>query len=167
MKRQKMMGLFDILQSGAKEDKKVFIRPTQQSGLDEKVFWMVKDSMKSELSLDSPKFVITLPNDYILAVQRKCISLYETDGHEIDLKDYDSAGISKKTTLVEVKHVHFNGKDYVMIFGNDKEGSKTYFGVLVYEIVDSRLIYVRKSTIWDSQVSSPIIFFDSYPHLEN
>ena len=54
-----------------------------------------------------------------------------------------------------------------MIFGNDKEGSKTYFGVLVYEIVDSRLVYVRKSTIWDSEVSSPIIFFDSYPHLEN
>ena len=47
MKRQKMMGLFEILQSESKEDTKVFIRPTQESGLEEKVFWMVKDSMKS------------------------------------------------------------------------------------------------------------------------
>jgi hypothetical protein len=127
---------------------------------------MVKDSMKSKLKLDDPKFVIALPNEYILAIERKCISLYESDGHEINIKDYDSSGIGKKTTLVEVKHVNFNAKDYILIFGNDKEGSKSYFGVVVYQIVDSHLIFIKKETVWNGEVSSPIILFESYPKNE-
>lgn len=107
-----------LQKSGLRSMKKTYIRPTQDPLLDEKVFWMIKDSIKSELPLDSPKFVITLPNDYILAIERKFISLYEADGHEIDLKDYDSVGIGRKTTVCEVKHVNYRNRDYVLIFGN-------------------------------------------------
>ena len=67
-KKFKTLTHLETTKFGFKNNKKTYIRPTQNPYSDEKVFWMVKDSLKSKLKLDDPKFVIALPNEYILAI---------------------------------------------------------------------------------------------------
>lgn len=97
--------------------------------------------------MNCPKFVVILPNDYLLAIERKCISLYQIDGMNIDLKDYDSVGLGKKMTVAEVKPFVYDTTTYVAIFVNEKASTNTFFKVLIYKIVESNLIYIKIATL--------------------
>jgi len=46
----------------------IFCRPIKNSIKDEKVFWIVKNKKKHKLSLDNPKGVVILPNNYLLSI---------------------------------------------------------------------------------------------------
>lgn len=79
----------------------------------------MKGKQKQKLSLDNPQGVLILPNEYLIAIERKYINLYQIeDKLGVSLKDFDSNGLGKKFTYVDVKHVSNKGHDYVLIFGN-------------------------------------------------
>ncbi len=54
----------------------------------------------------------------IVAVEKKCLTLYQLDGLELQLKDFDSVSLGKKFTCVEIKHFYYNNTNYLLVFGN-------------------------------------------------
>ena len=61
---------------GLKISSLTFCRPVKYSLKDEKVFWLIKNSIKKKLKLDNPKATLILPNDYFLTIERKYINFY-------------------------------------------------------------------------------------------
>ena len=53
-----------------------------------------------------------------MTIERKFLTLYQIDNEEIQLKDFDSVSLEKKLIVVEMKHIQYEGKHYVIIFGN-------------------------------------------------
>jgi len=97
----------------------VFCRPFKHATKDEKVFWLMKHKQKSKMNLDNPKAALVLPNNYLIAIERKYINLYQIEENlGLSLKDFDSNGLGKKFTFTEIKHVNYKGRDYALIFGN-------------------------------------------------
>jgi len=45
-------------------------------------------------------------------------------------------GIGNQFVLVELQHLRYKNKDYLLFFGNEKEDIKPYFKCLVYELFD-------------------------------
>ena len=71
---------------------------------------MIKNKQKIKLSLDNPQGVLVLPNQFLIAIERKYINLYQIEQKlSVSLKDFDSNGLGKKFTYVDVKHVHSKG----------------------------------------------------------
>ena len=146
----------------------IFCRPVKYSLKDEKVFWIMRDKNKKKLKLDNPKATLILPNDYFMTIERKYINLYEVDENlDLSLKDFDSSGIGKKFSFVDMKHLTYKNKNYVIIFGNSKESTKVYFSGLVFEVTRGKLKFIKKNLIAPKEILSPTIIFDTYPNQSN
>ena len=66
----------------------------------------MRNQTKKKLKLDNPKSTLILPNDYLMTIERKYINLYQIEKNlEISLKDFDSSGIGKKFSFVDMKHL--------------------------------------------------------------
>lgn len=79
--------------------------------------------------MDSATFVITFNNSLnnlsegdqlIIAIERKCLTLYQLDGEDVVLRDFDSVSLEKKLTVIEMKHVQYMSRNYVLIFCNER-----------------------------------------------
>ena len=64
--------------------------------------------------------------------------------------------------VVELQHIKYKGKDYLLIFGNQKEEIKSYFNCLVYELTDNKLKFVKKANLFEREHYKPVIVFDRY-----
>jgi hypothetical protein len=108
----------------------LFIRPTQSVVNGPTVYWLIqglKESTKQRLNLDSPTFVLTFNTSetnsnegeqIMVTIERKCLTLYQIDHDDIQLKDFDSVSLEKKLVVIEMKYIQHEGKHYVLIFGN-------------------------------------------------
>lgn len=83
-----------------------------------------------------------------MAVEKKCITLYRIHDENLILKDFDSVGIGNKMVLVELQHLKYKGKDYLLVFGNEKEEIKPYFKCLVYELSEEKLKFIKKASLF-------------------
>jgi len=54
----------------------------------------------------------------LVIVEKKTITLYHIHDEHLMLKDFDSVGIGSNFLLVELSHLKYKGKDYLLIFGN-------------------------------------------------
>ena len=54
----------------------------------------------------------------MVTIERKCLTLYQIDHDDIQLKDFDSVSLEKKLVVIEMKYIQHEGKHYVLIFGN-------------------------------------------------
>lgn len=54
----------------------------------------------------------------IIAVEKKCLTLYHLDGIQIHLKDFDTVSLGKKFIIVDIKHINYNNTNYILVFGN-------------------------------------------------
>lgn len=52
----------------------------------------------------------------LVAIERKCLTLYEVEGSDVLLKDFDSVSLEKRLTVIEMKHVQYLSRSYVLIF---------------------------------------------------
>ena len=102
-----------------------------------------------DLTLDKPSKVIVINNKYLLAIEKKCITLYRIHEEHIITKDFNSVGIENHFIVVELQHLKYKNKDYVLIFGNEKEDVKPNFKCLVYELQDSKLKFIKKATLFE------------------
>ena len=124
--------------------------------------------MKKKLKLDNPKATLILPNDFIMTIERKYINLYEIDENlDLSLKDFDSSGIGKKFSFVDMKHLMYKNKHYVIIFGNSKESTKVFFSGHVFEVSRGKLKFIKKNLIATKEILSPTIIFENYPNQNN
>lgn len=48
------------------------------------------------------------------------------------VKDFDAIGIGNRLILVDIYHINYKKKDYLLVFGNEKEDIKPFFKCLVY-----------------------------------
>ena len=64
------------------------------------------------------------------------------------MKDFDSIRIGNQLIVVELQHLKYKNKDYLLIFGNEKEDVKPYFKCLVYELDDEKLKLVKKASLF-------------------
>jgi hypothetical protein len=71
-------------------------------------------------------------NKHLIAVEKKCITVYRIHNEHLIIKDFDSIGIGSKLLLTDLQHLKYKGKDYLLVFGNEKEDVKTFFKCLVY-----------------------------------
>lgn len=100
------------------------------------------------MNLDNPKAALVLPNNYLIAIERKYINLYQIEENlGLSLKDFDSNGLGKKFTFTEIKHVNYKGRDYALIFGNQKYQFKAIFLVLVFEVSKGILRFVKRAVL--------------------
>lgn len=95
------------------------------------------------------------------------MTLYQIDNEEIHLKDFDSVSLEKKLNVVEMKHICYQRKNYLLIFGNEKEKKEDFLKCMVYEIRDQKFIFIKKAILWQGEIYSPTILFDNYPKNEN
>ena len=94
--------------------------------------------------------------------------MYEIDENlDLSLKDFDSSGIGKKFSFVDMKHLVYKNKHYVIIFGNSKESTKVFFSGLVFEVTRGKLKFIKKNLIAAKEILSPTIIFENYPNQNN
>lgn len=79
------------------------------------------------------------------------------------VKDFDAIGIGNKLILVDIYHINYKKKDYLLVFGNEKEDIKPFFKCLVYEIACDKLKFIKKATLFERETYKPIVLFDKYP----
>ena len=82
------------------------------------------------------------------------------------VKDFDAINIGNRFIIVDLQHVNYKGKDYLIIFGNEKEDIKPFFKCLVYDITSEKLSFIKKATLFERETYKPIILFDKYPGSE-
>lgn len=111
------------------------------------------------LGLDRPSKVIIINNQLVAAVERKCITLYHIHDEHLMLKDFDSVGIGNKLIVVELCHVCYKNRDYLLVFGNEREDVKPYFKCLVYEITNQKLLFIKKANLFARETHKPIVLF--------
>lgn len=46
-----------------------------------------------------------------------------------------------------MKHVQYENKNYVLIFGNEKDAKIDYFKCLIYEVKDMQLTFIKKAVL--------------------
>lgn len=73
---------------------------------------------KIDLALDHPNKVIIVNQKLLIAVEKKCITLYRIHNESLIIKDFDSVGIGNNLILTELQHLKYKGKDYLLLFGN-------------------------------------------------
>ena len=78
--------------------------------------------------------MIIINNRFLVAVEKKCITLSRIHNEHLIIKDFDSIGIGSQLVVVELQHLKYKDRDYLLIFGNEKEDVKPYFKCLVYEL---------------------------------
>lgn len=98
-----------------------------------------------------------------MAVEKKCIILYRIHNESLIIKDFDSIGIGNKMILTDLQHLKYKSKDYLLVFGNEKEDVKPYFKCLVYELTEEKLKFIKKASLFEREHYKPIIMFDHYP----
>jgi hypothetical protein len=76
--------------------------------------------------------MIVIKNKMIVAVEKKCVSLYSIQGDHFLVKDFDAIGIGNRIVLVDTQHVVYKGRDFVLFFGNEKDDAVPFFKCLVY-----------------------------------
>ena len=57
-------------------------------------------------------------NLHVVAVEKKCITLYKIQGEQLMVKDFDAIGIGNRLILVDIYHINYKKKDYLLVFGN-------------------------------------------------
>lgn len=82
--------------------------------------------------MDQPNKILVINNSHVVAVEKKCITLYKIQGDQLMVKDFDAIGIGNRLILVDIYHITYKKKDYLLVFGNEKEDIKPYFKCLVY-----------------------------------
>ena len=84
----------------------------------------------------------------MVAIEKKCITLYRIHNEHLVIKDFDSVGIGNQFIVIELQHLKYKNKDYLLIFGNEKEGVKPNFKCLVYELSEEKLKFVKKACLF-------------------
>lgn len=109
-----------------------------------------------------PSKVLVFKRDLLVAIERKCLTLYQIDDDIVRLKDYDLTQIGGKFSCIDLVYVSYCGCDYLLTFGNEKEFEKTQFKCIVFEIKDLCLCFVKKVVIANQEVYRPVILFENY-----
>lgn len=60
------------------------------------------------------------------------------------VKDFDSIGIGNRMVLVDAQHVEYKDRDFLLFFGNEKDDLQPYFKCIIYEVIGSKLKYIKK-----------------------
>lgn len=60
-------------------------------------------------------------NKQLVAVEKKCVSLYSLQGTHLVVKDYDSIGVGNRMVIVDAQHVQYKDRDFILFFGNEKD----------------------------------------------
>ena len=54
----------------------------------------------------------------MVAIEKICITLYRIHNEHLIIKDFDSVGIGSQFIVVELQHLKYKNKDYLLVFGN-------------------------------------------------
>ena len=84
----------------------------------------------------------------LAAIEGRSVTLYCIHEGRLMLKDFDSVGMGNRMVVVELTHLRYKGKEYLLIFGNEKEDIKPCFKCIVYELSENKLRFIKKAKIF-------------------
>ena len=82
------------------------------------------------------------------AVEGRSVTLYCIHELNLILKDFDSVTMGNRLMIVEISHLCYKDRDYLLVFGNEKENLKPNFKCLVYQINKNKLRFIKKATLF-------------------
>ncbi len=103
--------------------------------------------------------------ELVVAIEKKTVSLYQIDNERLILKDFDCINLGKKFSCVEMSHVCYKKRNYVLIFGNERDSLKSYFKCIVFEFKMMSLLFIKKSILYKQEIFYPCILIDHYPEI--
>ena len=118
------------------------------------------------LGLERPNRAIVIKDKWMAAIEGRSVTLYCIHEQHLMLKDFDSVGMGNRLVVVELSHLSYKGRDYLLVFGNEKEDVKPKFKCIVYELNENKLRFIKKATLFGRETHKPMIMFDNYPGSE-